>query len=336
MESPLTRESILIIDDDQQVRELLAELLQPDHCCLTASSVAEARLLLDRFRFGLVIMDIDLGEGNGLQLVPKILDLARETVVVMISGQHGIESAIDAMRAGAFDYITKPIDVRHVRAAVDRALAQHHILKEKRRYEDHLEDLVKERTAQVERLAYHDHLTDLPNRLLFGDRTTHALESARREDGLAAVLLVSLDRFKKISDTLGHLAGDTLLVEAALRLKNCLREGDTVARFDGDEFAVLLTPVDSAGEVEQITRSISAALRPPFHLDRQEVYVTASIGISLFPVNGEDGATILKNAGAAVERAQKRGGNNHQFYTGDMNAQAVTRLALETSLRLAV
>jgi diguanylate cyclase (GGDEF)-like protein len=171
---------------------------------------------------------------------------------------------------------------------------------------------------------------------LFADRCAQALSIAQRNQHQSGVLLVSLDRLKKINDTLGHDAGDVVLTEAAARLRNCVGEGDTVARSDGDEFALLLTQAKEAGELADVSLAITEAFKPPFQLGRQEVYVTVSIGIGIFPLNGEDHSTILRNAGAALYRAKKQGGNNCQFYAADMNAQALKRLALETSMRRAI
>lgn len=334
LDSPV-RSTILIIDDVEQIRVLLGELLAA-HDCVLAASAGEALAILETRRFDLVLSDINMPGTSGLELVPRILKRAPDTVVVMVSGEQTIETAIDAMRAGAFDYVTKPLDLRHVLAAVDRALTQHRMLVEKRLYEDHLEELVKERTAEVEHLAYYDRLTDLPNRSLFADRCGQALAIAQRKGELVGVLLVALDRFKKIAESLGHAAGDVVVTEAAARLQRCVREGDTVARIDGDEFAVLLTQVRDTGELADASQAVSDAFKEPFHLSTHEVYISTSIGISLFPHNGEDSATILRNAGAALYRAKKLGGNNYQFYAADMNAQAVKRLALETGIRRAI
>src|SRR5256884_5877964 len=204
------RACILIIDDDEQIRNLLKELLSPNNDCTTVGSAEEALALLKTINFNLVISDINMGGISGLDLIPQVLEKAPDTVVVMISGQQTIDFAIEAMRAGAFDYITKPLDLRHVKTAVARALAHHHLLTQKRRYENHLEELVKERTAEVEHLAYHDKLTDLPNRVLFADRCTQALAIAQHNQNLVGVMLVSIDRFKKVTESLGHAAGDVV------------------------------------------------------------------------------------------------------------------------------
>lgn len=330
------RHTVLIIDDEEQIRDLLKDLLSAENDCTTVSSAEDALAILDSIGFDLVISDINMGEISGLDLVPRVLERSPDTVVVMISGQQTIDFAIEAMRAGAFDYITKPLDLRHVITAVGRALAHHELLEQKRRYENHLEELVKERTAEVQHLAYHDQLTSLPNRVLFADRCAQALAIAQGKQNLVGVMLVSLDRFKKVTESLGHAAGDVMLTEAAARLQACVTEGDTVARFDGDEFALLLTQINETGDLAEIAIGVNGAFKPPFNLGGQEVYVTASIGISLFPFNGPDSSTILRNVVAALYRAKQQGGNNYQFYAADMNALALKRLELETGMRRAI
>src|SRR2546430_989316 len=204
---------ILIIDDDAQIRDLLNDFLSEKYDCTEASSAEDALAVLNQSDFDLVLSDINMGGISGLDLVPHVRELAPETVVVMISGQQGIETAIESMHVGAFDYITKPFDLRHVEAAVRRALGQRKLLVEKRLYENNLEELVKQRTAQVERLAYYDTLTGLPNRALFADRLDQALATAQRNQQMVSMLFVSVDRFKKIKAPLGQSAGDLLLKE---------------------------------------------------------------------------------------------------------------------------
>jgi len=332
----LGKPNILIIDDEEQIRGLLRDVLSPKNVCTTVGSAEEALSILESINFDLVICDINMGGISGLDLVPRVLAKTPDTVVLMISGQQTIDFAIEAMRAGAFDYITKPLDLRHVETAVRRAVAHHKLLTQKRRYEDHLEEVIKERTARIEHLAYHDGLTDLPNRVLFEDRCAQALAIAQRSQNLVAVVLVSIDRFKKVTEGLGHAAGDVVLTEAAARLQCCVARGDTVARFEGDEFALLVNQVAETGDLTEVAHTVHEMFKAPFHLNDREVYLTTSMGISLFPFNGEDASTILRNAVAALYRAKKQGGNNFQFYAADMNSMAVKRLAMETSLRRAV
>ncbi|HKV35380.1 MAG TPA: EAL domain-containing protein [Pyrinomonadaceae bacterium] len=327
---------LLIIDDEEQIRHLLMDLLSSLYDCCTASSAEEALAALSERTFDLVISDIDMGRMSGLELVPRVHSLSPDTVVVMISGNQDIEFAIQALRVGAFDYITKPIDLRHVEASVERALKHSELLKEKRRYKEQLEELLQQRTAEVDWLAYYDTVTQLPNRALFEDRLTQACSVAKSSGQSLGVLFISLDQFKKVNDSLGHAPGDSLLREFAERLKSCISKSDTVARFGNDEFALLQTQIDGTNDVIETIGSLSQVLKFSFDLPGHEVYATASVGVSMFPIDGEDCHTLLKNAGAALYKAKKSGGANYQFFTADMHELATRRLALETNLRRAI
>lgn len=329
-----TKARILIVDDESSIRDLLWEILGENYVCITAESAEDALSLLHTEKFNLVISDINLGGISGIELIPKVFITAPDAVVMMISGNQTIDSAIEAMRVGAFDYLKKPFDLEHVRVAVQRALSHYSLLEEKRRYENQLEELIKERTARLNYLAYHDVLTDLPNRILFEDRLSQALVPTP-ENQRTALLLMSLDRFKEARDTLGYSFRDELLQEVAKRLKKCSREGATVAKFEGDEFALLLTRIDLENVIE-ITGNIFEAFKLPFVVEEHEIFITADIGISLSPDDGRDTQTLLKNAGVALSRAKEQGGNNYQFYTSDMHSKALKRLALENNLRRAL
>jgi diguanylate cyclase (GGDEF)-like protein len=257
-------------------------------------------------------------------------------VVITISGHQDIETAIETMRVGAFDYITKPLDMRQVELAVKRALDYRNLLREKEQYKEQLEQLLEERTAEVDYLAYYDTVTHLPNRTLFEDRLSQAVAVAKSSGQTLGVLFISLDQFKKVNDTLGHGPGDALLCEFAERLKSCIAETDTVARFGNDEFALLRTQIESAEDVVETIGSLAQVLKFPFDLDGQELFATASVGISLFPLDGEDRQTLLKNAGAALYKAKRSGGANYQFYTADIHDRASRKLSLETTLRRAI
>src|SRR5438552_19096809 len=172
--------TILVIDDDDQIRRLLLEIFDDRYDCWELGSAEEALLVLARQSYDLVISDINMGGMSGLKLVPRVHSISADTVVLMISAQGNIETAIEAMRAGAFDYLMKPFDTRHVQAAVERALTQSSLLKEKRLYKEQLEKLLTERTAEVSRLAYYDTPTGLPNRTLFMDRLEQAVSIAKR------------------------------------------------------------------------------------------------------------------------------------------------------------
>ena len=335
-ESPHSRAQVLIIDDEEQVRSLLVAILETAHDCYTASSAEEALTTFATATFDLVISDIDMGGMSGIELIPELHSISPHTVVLMISGNQDIEIAIEAMRVGAFDYITKPLNLRHVEAAVERALHHRSLILEKEQYKEQLEQLLQQRTAEVDRLAYYDTVTYLPNRVLFEDRLAKAVSIAKSSNQTFGVLFISLDQFKKVNDSLGHGLGDSLLREFADRLKSCIAETDTVARFANDEFAVLRTQIKGTKDVIETIGELSQVLKFSFDVEGQELFATASVGVSLYPIDGENSQTLLKNAGAALYKAKRSGGANYQFYTADMHDLASKRLALETSLRRAI
>ena len=191
----------------------------------------------------------------------------------------------------------------------------------------------KQTQEKLNHLAYHDALTDLPNQVLFKDRLKQAIALSRRNDQMQAVLLLNIDRFKTINDSLGYTAGDRLLQSVAQRLTSCVRESDTVARFGGDEFAVLLTQIPRAQDAANVARAIKQALDQAFIFDDQEIFVSSSIGISMFPQDGRDTAGLLKTAGVALDRAKVQGGNTFHFYTAGGTTRALKQLVLESNLR---
>lgn len=189
---------------------------------------------------------------------------------------------------------------------------------------------------KMEQLAYYDHLTGLHNRILFKDQLRIALHASQRDKSHFALMYLDLDHFKRINDTLGHEAGDTLLIEVARRIRHCLREEDIVARLGGDEFAVLLPQVGSAQYAYVVANKIITALNQPLPLEGQEVVVGVSIGITLAPDDTPDLDALMKNADLAMYQAKEKGRNTLQFYTADMNEQVEYRLALESDLRSAI
>lgn len=195
--------------------------------------------------------------------------------------------------------------------------------------------VVKESQRRVEFLATHDELTSLPNRSLFIDRVHQAIARSSRRDRMFAVFFVDLDNFKVINDSLGHAAGDELLKEAAKLLRECVRVADTVARFGGDEFALLLEETN-IGDADITARRIAEALGRSITVVGQPVYVSASIGIALYPDDGDDVETLLKNADSAMYKAKDSGKRNHQFYTADLKEAADERLTFGNGLRRAV
>ena len=186
---------------------------------------------------------------------------------------------------------------------------------------------------KLNHLAYHDALTDLPNQVLFKDRLKQAIAYSRRTDQMHAVLLLNLDRFKTINDSLGYSAGDRLLQSVAQRLTSCVRESDTVARFGSDEFAILLTQISRAQDAANAARAIKEVLDQAFLYDDHELFISTSIGIGLYPTDDRDTSGLLKSASAALDRAKEEGGNNFQFYTAGGTTRSLKQLQLESNLR---
>ncbi|MBM0743558.1 EAL domain-containing protein [Phormidium sp. CLA17] len=198
----------------------------------------------------------------------------------------------------------------------------------------HLYMAVMQRRVEdmIRHQASHDRLTGLPNRLLFDERLSLALAYAHQQGEMLAVMFLDLDRFKVINDTLGHTIGDQLLQRVSHRIAECLKKSDTIARWGGDEFTLILPQVCSANDAIKIAARIIRTLQAPFDFGEQEFHVTTSIGIALAPYDGEDVETLLKNADTAMYRAKQQGKNNFQLYAADMNTQALEQLVLANDL----
>jgi len=202
-------------------------------------------------------------------------------------------------------------------------------------------DVTKRKRAEerAEYLATRDALTGLPNRVLLHDRLEQAVFNAARHRSGFAFMFIDLDRFKTINDSLGHQVGDELLKRVAARLTACVRATDTVARLGGDEFAVILENLGGSGDDEgaqQVAEKMIAAMGAPMLIESQHLSTSCSIGISLYPGDGKDSASLMKNADVAMYYAKEKGRNNYQFFSGEMNSRAQERLAVENYLRLAL
>jgi len=198
---------------------------------------------------------------------------------------------------------------------------------------------ISERKMTEERirsLAYYDELTGLPNRRLFQDRLSMALPQMRRHEQRLAVLFIDLDLFKRINDTLGHSVGDEVLREMARRLRACVRDGDTVSRMGGDEFTVIQPNIRNADDAVRLAKRIVDSIREPFSAGGNELYVTTSIGVAIFPADGDSHEELIKNADTAMYRAKDLGRNSYQLYTESMNAESFERLTMESHLRQAL
>ena len=326
--------SILIVDDEAPIRQLLDDMLSEEYRCVTAESAEEALTALNSRAFAVVITDINLGGMSGVELIPAVHEISPDTIVMMISGNLSMDSPIGALRQGAFDYIQKPFDFDFVRAAVERAVGHHDLLVAKRRHEEELEQLVAERTAQLNFLTYHDSLTSLPNTTLVEDRLGQMVVNSS-PDGQNAVMLVALDRLRIIRETLGGDAADRIVRETAERIGNVIGPQITLGRVETDVFAILL-PETSPTECIDLAGRLAAVMSRAFELGGNQLFLHSKTGVSIHPNDGESVESLMRNAAAALAYARAAAGNALEFYAEGIKEFAAARLALENDLRMAI
>ncbi|MCL4759153.1 MAG: EAL domain-containing protein [Rhodocyclaceae bacterium] len=311
---------VLVVDDDRSTRSALRHALHRSNFRVAeACDGREALQWLEHGGADAILMDALMPEMDGFEACSLIKRRPEweEIPILMITAledRHSIERAFDA---GASDFIPKPIHLsvvkKRVRRVIDATRAERH----------------------VRHLAYSDTLTNLPNRLMFVDHLAQAIERASDRNLEFAVLFLDLDRFKFVNDTLGHEAGDRLLATMAERLRGCVRADDCVARLGGDEFTVLLQHLPRTAIAASIAQNICRTLSAPLDIDGQEIVVSASIGISVFPHDGLDVSTLLRHADTAMYRA-KQTGNCFCYYEATMESEISDRLKLENALRRAL
>jgi two-component system, cell cycle response regulator len=301
------------LGDSRLVQEMLAESRLLSFAFQRADSLTTGLFLLTKGDIDVILLDLSLPESLGLENLSRVRKQAPEVAVIIITSLDD-EFGIKAIQAGAQDYLIKghissQLLIRTIRYAIER-----------KRFE-----------KRLEYLATHDGLTGLPNRMLFRDRLDHALERAKREyrsnnnTGHTSVMLLDVDNFKEINDTLGHAQGDNLLCLISDRLLNCLRKSDTAARMGGDEFTIISEEIDNPKDCAAIATKILHALSEPFALANKTVHITASLGISLFPLDGDDAETLLRYADQAMYLAKKErnGFRFHKLPIEELDEQRV-------------
>jgi diguanylate cyclase (GGDEF)-like protein len=221
----------------------------------------------------------------------------------------------------------------------EEVFEQHvHYLSESKLIRSYIFDITERKCAEeiLQYQAFHDALTDLPNRALFHEQLALAIANAQRNQAQMATIFIDLDNFKKINDTLGHSTGDRILQLFAKRLNTCLRGGETLARWGGDEFTILLPHIKSVEETAKLAQRLLEEIKQPYEVGEHQLYVKCSLGIAIYPQDGEDPEVLLKNADAAVYRAKEKGRDRYQFYSATMTSQVSEWLRLEHQLHQAI
>jgi diguanylate cyclase (GGDEF)-like protein len=345
--------TILLVDDEEDISSALVRLLRQDgYTILRATSGYEGLELLAQHQVGVIVSDQRMPEMTGVEFLTRVNELYPNTIRMVLSGYADLNSVTEAINQGAiYKFLTKPWDNESLRASVLDAFVHYEmqLKKEKLALEIQganttlanlsleLANLLEQKDKQIERITHYDSLTGLPNRALFFDRLTQGLAHAQHNSGLAAVMLVDIDRFKQVNDSYGHPVGDQLLKTMAERMASHVRVGDSVARIEGDEFGFILAnirDVHDAGDVAQ--KLLDSFARDALSVDEDDLYIAASIGISIYPFDGNNPKDLIRNADAALHHAKSEGKNHFQYYATEMNASAWKRLKLETDLRRAL
>jgi diguanylate cyclase (GGDEF)-like protein len=329
-EKPL---NILLIEDDPTDSELIREILAEN------PKIAARLSCADRLSTGLqklhetdvdvILLDLSLPDSQGMETFITARVHAPGTPLIVLTENDREDFTATALRGmddAALDYVAKG----HLDGEVLTRVMRYGMERQRM-----LSELEQARQSELH-VAYHDALTGLPNRQLFYENLHHALAVAKRHERTAAVLFLDLDGFKDINTTLGHNVGDVLLQTASERLRASARESDIVARLGGDEFAAILPEVSHVEDAVRVAQKFLSALSAPFAINGHELFITTSIGISLYPLDGADIDAIVKCADIAMYRAKHEGKNNYQFYNLSTEANALQRLSLESKLRKAL
>jgi diguanylate cyclase (GGDEF)-like protein len=318
-----TAAQVLLVEDNRDyarlVREMLADEWPGGLQLAHFEQLGQASTELASSAPDCVLLDLTLSDARGLEALSRVLTVAPAVPVVVLTNHDDEAIGLAAVQEGAQDYLVKGrsdgrLIARSIRYAIERKRAQ----------------------LQLAHQALHDALTGLPNRALFLDRLERSLMRGERRPVPVAVLFLDVDTFKLINDSLGHEAGDDLLVQLARRLEGVVRPSDTVARFGGDEFTILCEQLASEYDAVAIARRVAEEIRHPFTVEGHELFVTASVGIAYTQSPESDPTTLVRNADAAMYRAKERGGARYEVFDEVMRARAVRRLEMQSGLHRAV
>ena len=345
---------ILIVDDIPENLKVLSKTLQQEGYQVRAVTSGRMALrVVQNTKPDIVLLDIKMPEMDGYE-VCKYLKSDPEThyiPVIFLSALDEVLDKVAAFEVGGVDYITKPFQFQEVLARVNNQLQLQAAKAEVERLNADLEKRVIQRTAQLEQeiakrqriqeellyMALHDSLTELPNRTWLMDRLKQVFKRSQQNPHyLFAVLFLDCDRFKIVNDSLGHMIGDQLLIAISRRLESVLRMGDTLARFGGDEFVILLEEIDTPEDAIKIAQSLQEQMKLSFHLGEYEIFTDISIGIVIGNQGHQQPDHLLRDADLALYKAKEDGKGRYQVFQHNMHSIALKRLEIETELRLAL
>lgn len=333
---------VLVCDDDLTSLILMKETLNSEVLeVIEAENGQRAIEQFDKHNPALILLDVSMPKMNGFEVCEHIRarEKGKHVPIVMVTGSDDIDSIHKSYAVGATDFIAKPIKWPILGERVK------YILRASQAFADQITQ-----QQELHQLAFYDSLTGLPNRQLLMKDLERFLAMARRNEYQAAMLYIDLDRFKRINDTMGHRIGDSLLRKVAKRLQENMRDSDVFTRlsdnedtnngqlssFGGDEFTIFLSQLNNSNEAMLVADRVIKSFNKPFKLEQFEVVITPSIGISMYPNDGVDAESLLKNADTAMYSAKQAGRCCVKFYRDSMNAKAATRLQLEQDLRVAL
>ena len=322
--------TVLLVEDNLGDARLLREMLNEQNSLSTQLThlecVSDAESYLVEHAVDIILLDLGLPDAQGLEAIQRAHAAAPGVPLVVLTSLDDVSLAVQALQLGAQDYLIKgQIETRGLLRALRYAIER-----------KNMEGAALAAARRMAHSAEHDFLTGLPNRMLLNDRVGQAIALAARHTKRVAVLFLDLNGFKHINDSLGHPTGDKLLQSIAKRLVDCIRGSDSVSRQGGDEFVILLLDLERAEDAAITARRMLEAVALPHRIDQHDLHVTASIGVSVYPDDGLDADTLIKNADTAMYQAKENGRRNIQFFKSAMNARAVERQFLEEGLRWAL
>lgn len=314
--------NILVVDDTHASLKLLVDLLTEEGYLVRAADSGKLALASVAARLPeLILLDVRMPVMDGMEVMRRLRERkdSRDIPVIFLSAVTELKQRVEGLNLGAVDFVSKPfqreellarvqthVELSRARRQIERQAANLRLANEQLQIE-----IVERKRAEesIQRLAHHDSLTGLPNRLLFNDRLDQAISLAKRDSRQFALLYLDLDRFKAVNDTLGHAAGDELLQGVAARVRQQVRESDTVARVGGDEFTVILRDISRREVAELVAGKITAAVAAPFQLDKRKysVDIGISVGVAVYPSDGQDADTLVRAADAAMYNAKQVG-----------------------------